>query len=271
MERKNQIFIYIFLLSGIFIVGYPFFFMVINSFKSAPEILHSPTSLPSSISFKGYVDVFKNLAIGKLFINSIFISACSTILNVVFSSMVAYGITKTELPYAKRIKEIILASMMIPSILLLIPTYTLMYNWNWINTYRVLIIPGMISAYNIFLMIQFMEQIDNSYIEAARIDGASELKIFLSVIFPMCKPAISTISILTFMGSWNDFLGPLLYLRGEEKMTVQLALYKFQSAVPGENLQQLWAATTLITLPIVIVYILLQKNFIQSFSGVGIK
>lgn len=271
MERKNRIFMYIFLLLGVVIVIYPFFFMIINSFKSTSEILHTPTALPTKISFDGYRDVFKNLNMLRLLKNSIFISGTLTLLNVLFCSMVAYGITKTDFRYSNLVKNIILASMMIPGILLLIPTYTLMYNWEWINTYRVLIFPGAISAYNIFLMIQFMEQIDNSYIEAARIDGCSELGIFFSIILPMSMPAISTISILTFMGSWNDFLGPLLYLRGDEKMTIQLALYKFQSSVPGDGLQQLWAATTLITLPIVFVYILLQKNFIKSFSGVGLK
>jgi len=161
--------------------------------------------------------------------------------------------------------------MMIPSVLLLIPTYTMMFNWDWIDTYRVLIIPVSVSAYNIFLMIQFVSQIDDAYLEAARIDGANEVMIFAKVVIPMSKPAIATIGILTFMGSWNDFMGPLLYLRGDAKMTLQLAVYKFSNAIPGVHIEQLWAALVLVSLPIVIVYFFMQKNFIKAFTGVGLK
>ena len=122
----------------------------------------------------------------------------------------------------------------------------MMYEWDWVNTYRVLIIPGAISAYNIFLLVQFMKQIDNAYLEAARIDGASEFRIFFKIVLPMLRPALATVGILTFMGAWNDFMGPLLYVRDESLMTLQLALYNFQTEVPGTNLEQLWAMTCLL-------------------------
>jgi multiple sugar transport system permease protein len=147
----------------------------------------------------------------------------------------------------------------------------MLYNWGWIDSYRVMIIPGMMSSYNIFLMIQFMKNIDDAYLEATRIDGANEFRVFVSVVMPMAKPALATLAILTFMGSWNDFIGPLLYLRDESKMTLQLALFRFRSEIPGENAEQVWAATTLITLPITILFFALQRNFIKAFTGVGIK
>lgn len=160
---------------------------------------------------------------------------------------------------------------MIPGVLLLIPQYMMFYDWNWIDSYRVLIIPGMMSAYNIFLMIQFMKQIDDAYLEATRIDGANEPRVFWSVVLPMAKPALATLVILTFMASWNDFVGPLLYLRDPDKMTLQLALYRFKSEIPGENVQQIWAATTMITLPVCVLFFFAQKNFIKAFAGIGIK
>ncbi|EOD01199.1 carbohydrate ABC transporter permease [Caldisalinibacter kiritimatiensis] len=267
---KNFI-IYAILISGAFVVIYPFFFMVINSLKTGPEIMHHPNALPREISLKGYIGVFKLLDVPRLFLNTIFISGSVTILNTIFSSMVAYGIVKTQIPGRKVLFKIILGSMMIPGILLLIPTYMMMYNWNWINTYRVLIIPAAISAYNIFLMMQFMKQIDNAYLEAARIDGASEWQIFWKIVLPMSKPALATIMILTFMGSWNDFFGPLLYLRDESLMTLQLGLYRFSSSIPGKHIEQLWAATTMISIPVVIVFFFLQKNFIKAFTGIGLK
>ena len=97
------------------------------------------------------------------------------------------------------------------------------------------------------------------------------MMIFTKVVIPMSKPAIATIGILTFMGSWNDFMGPLLYLRGDAKMTLQLAVFKFSNAIPGVHIEQLWAAMVIISLPMVIIYFLLQKNFIVAFTGVGLK
>lgn len=258
------------LLIGSIFVLYPFFFMIMNSFKTGTEIMNAPLALPKALSFNGYREVFKNLNIPRLFFNTIFIAGSVTVLNVLFSAMVAYAIVKQDVPYKKVTRGIILGSMMIPGVLLLIPTYTMMYNWDWINTYRVLIIPGALSAYNIFLMIQFFTQIDDAYLEAARIDGASELTIFTKVVLPMAVPALSTIGILTFMGSWNDFMGPLLYLRSEAIMTLQIAIFKFSSTIPGLHAEQLWAAMVIVSVPVVIIYFFAQKNFIKAFTG-GVK
>ena len=266
-----NVILYGILLFGSIIVLYPFFFMIMNSFKVGTEILNAPLALPKSISFHGYTEVFKSLNIPRLFFNTIFIAGSVTLLNVLFSAMVAYAIVKQDVPFKKLTRDIILGSMMVPGVLLLIPTYTMMYSWEWINTYRVLIIPGALSAYNIFLMIQFFTQIDDAYLEAARIDGASEVTIFTKIVLPMAKPALSTIGILTFMGSWNDFMGPLLYLISEAKMTLQIAIFKFRNAIPGVNIEQLWAAMVLVSVPVVIIYFCMQKNFIKAFTGVGLK
>ncbi|MCY9874378.1 carbohydrate ABC transporter permease [Vibrio barjaei] len=270
-SKNTMLLIYVTLIVASIVVLYPFFFMLINSFKSGPEIMHSPNSLPTEWSFRGYIEVFESINLARVFFNTIFISVSVTFLNVLFSSMVAYAIVKTNLPGREFWLKVILGSMMIPAVLFTIPTYMMMYEWNWINTYRVLIIPGSISAYNIFLLVQFMKQIDNAYLEAARIDGANEIRIFRKIVLPMLRPALATVGILTFMGAWNDFMGPLLYVRDESLMTLQLALYNFQTEVPGTNLEQLWAMTTMIAVPVVIVFFCLQKNFIKAFTGVGVK
>lgn len=270
-KRIRHLIIYTILILGAFVVIYPFFYMVMNSLKEAPEILHAPTALPEKISFEGYLQVFSALNIGRLFLNSVFIASTVTLSNVFFSSMVAYGIMKTGIRFKSFFVKFILGTMMIPGVLLLIPQYMMLYSWNWVDTYHVLIIPGMMSAYNVFLMIQFMKQIDDAYLEATRIDGANEFRVFVSIVLPMAKPALATLGILTFMGSWNDFIGPLLYLRDESKMTLQLALYRFKAEVPTENVEQVWAVTTMITVPISILFFALQKNFIKAFTGIGIK
>ncbi|MBY5944498.1 MULTISPECIES: carbohydrate ABC transporter permease [Photobacterium] len=270
-KMKKDALIYGALIIASLLVIYPFFYMIMNSFKTGPEILHSPNSLPTSLSFSGYLKVFETVNLGRVFFNTIFISVSVTFLNTLFSSMVAYAIVKTNLPGREFWLKLILGSMMIPAILFTIPTYIMMYEWNWINTYRVLIIPGAISAYNIFLLVQFMKQIDNAYLEAARIDGAGEFRIFTRIVLPMMRPALATVGILTFMGAWNDFMGPLLYVRDDSLMTLQLALYNFKAEIPSTNLEQLWAMTTMIAIPVVIVFFCLQKNFIKAFTGVGVK
>ncbi len=268
---KKDMFIYSSLLVVSLIVLYPFFFMVMNSFKTGPEIMHAPNALPKSISFDGYIEIFKTINLGRVFFNTIFVSLSVTVLNTLFSSMVAYSIVKTNLPARDFWLKVILGSMMMPAVLFTIPTYMMMYQWDWINTYRVLIIPGCISAYNIFLLVQFMKQLDTAYLEAARIDGAGEFRIFFKIVLPMIRPALATVAILTFMGAWNDFMGPLLYVRDDSLMTLQLALFNFNTEVPGTNLNQLWAMTTMIAVPVVLVFFCLQKNFIKAFTGVGVK
>lgn len=164
-----------------------------------------------------------------------------------------------------------LMTMMIPSVLFLIPTYVLMYNIGWVGNFAALIVPSAVSVFNIFLIRQFMTGIPNELVEAARIDGAGELAIFWRVIVPLTRPALATVAILTFMGSWNDFFGPLLYLNRPEQWTLQLGLLQFRGTVPGENAEQIWALTTLITLPIVVVYFFLQDQFVKAFANVSLS
>ncbi|WNF35671.1 carbohydrate ABC transporter permease [Bacillaceae bacterium IKA-2] len=267
----SKLLIYFLLTIGSIVVMYPFVFMILNSFKSGTEIIHYPMSLPKEWTLSGYIKVFTTLNIAVLFKNSVIIAVSVTILNVILNSMVAYAISKLKFRGRDLIFKIVLGSMMIPSILLLIPTYSMLYSFGWVNTYKVMIIPVAVSAYNIFLIRQFMTQIPTAYLEAARIDGANEFQVYWKIVIPMTKPVLATVAILTFMGSWNDLFMALLYLRDESMYTLQLGLYSFKTTIPGQFLEQLWAATTLVTLPVVAVFIFLQRYFIEAFSGVGLK
>ncbi len=267
----SQIVVYALLVAGAVFVAYPFFYMVMNSVKPGPEILNAPNSLPSRVTFSGYVDVFERLHMFRLFRNSIIVSGSITLLNTVLSALAAYAVAKIPFPGRDGLFAFMLATMMIPGVLLLIPTYVLIYNLGWVGQFYALIIPGAVTIYNIFLIRQFMVTVPNELLEAARLDGASELGIFWRVMVPISRPALATVAILTFIGSWNDFLGPLLYLNKPEVWTVQLGLQQFQSTVPGANAQQIWAATTLITLPLVVVYFFLQDQFMQAFTNVSLK
>jgi multiple sugar transport system permease protein len=146
-----------------------------------------------------------------------------------------------------------------------------MYNLGWINQFRSLIIPSAVSVYNIFLLRQFVSTIPDELIEAARLDGGNDLRIFWNIILPLTRPVLVTVAVLTFIGTWNDFFGPLLYLTDPDLWTVQIGLLQFQSGVPGENAQEIWAATALITLPLVVIYFFLQDQFVQAFANVKFK
>lgn len=269
--RRGKLLAYVLLSIGALAVLYPFFYMLMNSVKPGPEILHSPNALPSQITFSGYQGVFARLDVLRLFRNSIILAVSITLLNTILSAMAAFAIAKIPFPGRGPIFSFMLATMMIPSVLLLIPTYVIMYNLGWVNTFQALIVPSAISVYNIFLLHQFIRGIPDELVEAARLDGASDLGVFWRVILPLVRPALVTVAILTFMGSWNDFFGPLLYLNRPELWTVQLGLLQFQAGVPGENAQEIWAAVTLISLPPVIVFFFLQDQFIQAFANAKFK
>jgi multiple sugar transport system permease protein len=271
MPTWGTVLVYVILLLGAFIVLYPFFYMLMNSLKPGREILHSPTSLPSQITFSGYTGVFQRLNMLLLFRNSLILAISTTVLNTLLSALAAYAIAKIPFPGRAQIFSFMLATMMIPGVLFLIPTYVLMYNLGWVGQFHALIIPAAVTVYNIFLLRQFMVGIPTDTIEAARLDGANEFAIFLRVIMPISRPALATVAILNFMGSWNDFIGPLLYLNEPSKWTVQLGLHQFQSAVPGENAQEIWAATTLITIPLIVIFFFLQDQFMKAFANVSFK
>ncbi len=263
--------IYLLLVIGALVVLYPFFYMVMNSFKFGPEILHSPTKLPSQLTLTGYQGVFQTLNMLLLFKNSLILAVSITVLNTFLSALAAYAIAKIPFPGSKQIFAFMLATMMIPGVLFLIPTYVMMYRLGWVGHFYALIIPSAISVYNIFLIRQFIVGIPNEQVEAARLDGANDIHIFTNIILPLSRPVLATVAILSFIGSWNDFLGPLLYLNHPETWTVQLGLYQFQSSIPGEHVQEIWASMTLITLPLVLIYFLLQDQFIKAFANVSFK
>ncbi len=263
--------IFALLLLGGLLFAYPFFYILMNSFKPGREILFSPMSLPSNWTLSGYIKMWAALNVPLLFRNSMILAVSTTVLNLFFDSLVAYALAKIPFPGRERIFSFMVVTMMIPGVLFLIPTYVIIYRLGWVNQFQSLIIPGALSVYNIFLLRQFAQQIPTEIVEAARVDGASEFGIYLRVILPMMRPGLATVAILTFMGSWNDFFGPLLYLSRTEMWTLQLGLYKFQTAIPGENAEQIWAATSVITFPLVIVFFLLQDQFMAAFANARFK
>ncbi|MBX7235912.1 MAG: carbohydrate ABC transporter permease [Caldilineales bacterium] len=269
--RWGRLMAYLILILGAVAVLYPLFYILMNSVKPGREILHSPTSLPSQIVMDGYRLMWEQLNMPRLFANSLFLALSVTLLNLLLDGLAAYALAKIPFPGREAIFAFMLGTMMIPGILFLIPTYVILYRLEWVPSFKALIIPGAVSVFSIFLLRQFMKQIPDELVEAARLDGASEISIFFRIILPISRPALATVAVLTFMGSWNDFFGPLLYLNKPELWTVQMGLYQFQTSVPGENAEQIWAATTVITAPLVLLYFLMQDQFMAAFANVRFK
>jgi multiple sugar transport system permease protein len=274
MRRKfpvTSIIAYVVLLLGAAAVLYPFVYMVANSFKPGSELLNSKSLFPQTFTTSGYTGVFEELDLLRLFRNSLLLAVPITILNTVLSALAGYAFAKIPFPGRTQFFSFMLLTMMIPSVLFLIPTYVLIYNIGWVGRFESLIIPSAVGVFNIFLCRQFMSGIPDELIEAARMDGASEITIFLQLILPLARPALATVAILSFMGSWNDFFGPLLYLNQPQNWTLQLGLLQFRGSVPGENAQQIWALTTIITIPLVIVYFFMQEQFVKAFANVSLS
>jgi len=265
-----------YLIFGVLCIGgiafaLPFFYIMINSFKPGREILFNPMSLPTTWTLSGYIKMWETLNVPLLFRNSLILAVSTTFLNLLFDSLAAYGLAKIRFPGRDRIFSLMIITMMIPGVLFLIPTYVIIYRLGWVNQFQSLIIPGAVSVYNIFLLRQFAQQIQDEIVEAARVDGASEWGIYWQIILPMMRPALATVGILTFMGSWNDFFGPLLYLNKPELWTLQLGLYQFQTSVPGQNVEQIWAAMAVITVPLLIIFFFLQDQFMAAFANAKFK
>jgi len=262
---------YVVLITGSIIFLYPFVWMLAATLK--PELEISGFSLFSSqFTLDNYRFVFNKIPIIRAFTNSLLVSIVVTASVVVFGSMVGYALSRLNFPGRDTVFNLALGTMMIPAQLTLIPLYTMIVSFGWVNSYLALIIPGMMSSYAVLLFRQFFLSIPQSLIEAARLDGCSDWRILFTIVYPLSKPAIMTVSILTFMGIWNDVLWPLMVIRDPKLMTMPLMVTLF--AVGGQAEAQLGvqlAAAMLLALPIIVAYIFLQRYLIESIASSGMK
>ncbi len=190
----------------------------------------------------------------------------------VSSAIVAYGFSRIDWPGRDKVFLFVLATMMIPVPVVMVPLYSLYRELGWIGTLKPLWVPAFFAgAFNVFLLRQFFKTIPKELSEAARIDGCSEFRIFLQIIVPLAKPAITVVALFQFLYTWNDFLGPLIYLTDEKDYTLALALQAFQSQQGGTQWHHLMAASTLVVAPIIFLFFLTQRTFIEGVSMSGLK
>jgi len=245
----------------------PLWWMVSTALKTMQEVMsYPPTFFPENWLWENFVRAWEAAPFDLYTINTLTITILVVIGQVIVNSFVAYGFAKIPFKGRNVLFAIVLSTMMIPGFVTLIPQYVLFSNLGWINTYYPLVIPAFFgSAFNIFLLRQFYMTIPNEMIEAARMEGASHFYIWRKIGLPLTKPAMATVAIFSFNGAWNDFLGPLLYVNDEKLYTLQLGLQVFKGEM-STQWNYLMAGSLLVLLPVIILFFLFQKYFIQGIN-----
>lgn len=256
---------------------YPFLWTISSSFKTTTQLFSgNPLDLiPKPLRIENYVDAWKHVPFGRFLLNSLFISAFVTAMQILIACMAGYAFARLRFRGRNLLFIMFLGTMMVPGHVTLIPNYVLMRYLNWVNKYQALLIPSIFSGTcvtGMFLMRQYFFSIPKELEEAAIIDGCSRFRAFWVIVMPNVKPALATFSIIGFNSEWNAFLWPLIIINDANKMPIQVGLSYFKGVV-SSNWGVLLAGTTLSIIPVIIVFLIFQKYFVQGLvtSGFGGK
>ena len=248
----------------------PYVRMILDSFKTRVEIMKGTTMFPKKFILDNYRMVFQKTPIVNWFFNSLWTSTLVTVVTLFTSSLAGFVFAKYEFKGKQLIFWFIMATMMVPAQTTMIPSFLIIQKLGLYDNLFAIVFPSLVGGFGIFLCKQFIEDIPDSMVEAASIDGAGNMRIFFMVILPLIKPTLSALAIFTFLGKWNDYLNPLLYLSDISRMTMPLALSFFTSQRTSD-LGGVMAAATLVILPVTIVFLCFQKQFVRGISITGMK
>ena len=276
-KRKNQVFgmgvTHLFLILISLTIVLPIFWMLITSLKqTGAELTFPPQWIPNPIVWQNYLTVIKTLPFLKFLQNSLLIASLCTIGQVVVGSMVAFSFAQMKFPGRDKLFLVCLSSIMLPDAVLLVPTFIMFSKLGWVDSILPLVVPAFFGgkAFYIFLARQFFKGIPKDLFDAARVDGCSSWRLWWNIAMPLSKPMLITIALLRFLAEWNDFMGPMLYLRSMENRTLAVGLFTFLSQYGGEW-NYLMAATTMMALPLVIIFLFTQKYFIEGIATTGLS
>lgn len=274
-KRIHDIIYHVCMIAGCFIMLYPLLWLLGSSLKTNDEYYASPYSIiPKSWAFSNYIEGwggFARLTFTTFFKNSIFIAVLSTLGTVVSCTLVAYGFSRIKFKTRRFWFAAMLLTMCLPSQVLMIPQYLLFNQLGWVGTYLPLIVPHFCGgAFNVFLLMQFMKNVPREMDEAAIMDGCNPFQLFGHIMLPLVKPAISTVAVLSFMSSWSDFMGALLYLNKPDMYPVSYALKLF-SDENGTNYGPMFAMSVASLIPILILFFIFQKSLVEGISTTGVK
>lgn len=273
-DRKNfKLRLAGFLILMIFAVIFlaPYFWMLSNSFKSTKEILLEPNHLlPEQFTLESYRKVLFDSLFFTWFKNSAIVSITDTVVILFSSSIIGFVLSKYKFRMNKPFFALVLATMMVPVTAVIIPNFMLISSLGWYDRIISLIVPTFFNAFGIFLCKQYIDDIPKELFESAMLDGATDLKIYNRIVLPMIRPALGSLTIFTFLGIWNDYETPLIYLNTSKNMTLPLALSYFNNQHMSD-LSATMAAASLIMLPVTLLFLVFQKQFIKGITMTGMK
>jgi multiple sugar transport system permease protein len=247
----------------------PFVWMVLTGLKPLSEVA-SEEWLPSTFQWKNFAEVFRVIHFAQYYWNSLFVASWVTFLQVFTSSLAAYSFSRLHWPGRDKVFLLYLSTLMLPGLVIVITNYQIMIQLGLVDTLAGLILPSAFTAFGTFLLRQFMLSIPSSFDEAAEIDGASKWRIYLDVILPLCRPGLIALTIFTFIGNYHSFFWPLVMLRTQDKYTLPVGLLFFDSEI-GQSTHLLMAAVTMSVVPMIILFVVLQRFLIAGIQLGGVK
>jgi multiple sugar transport system permease protein len=256
-----------------FIFLAPLFVMIFTSFKPEAEVLNPRAIIPRTWTLENFKYVLsfpEDAPFIRWLLNSLFISTTVTLLVLVCSSTAAYAITRLRLPGTSRFLGFVVVTMMLPAQLFLVPVFLILSWLGWLDTPWALIVPATAGGFGVFMLSSFMRAIPRAIEEAALIDGCSPLGVYLHVNLPLCAPAMATLGIFTFIGSWNDYVGPLIFLDSIRNYTLPVGIALYQASYSTEYGKTL-AASVLATFPLLVMFMAFQRQIIESMAATGVK
>ena len=271
MKRAQAILIYSMLIGGVVATLAPLLWMVSASFMPAGEATAVPPRwLPSHFTLEQYRALFTRMNVGRHAASSALVATATTLISLALNSMAGYAFAKLRFAGRDRIFAALLGALVIPSQVAMLPLFLLLKELGLVNTYLGVIIPGMASVFGIFLVRQYALSIPDSLLDAARIDGAGELRIYWELVLPFCRPVLVTLAVFTFLGTWNDFLWPLIVLADDDLYTLPVAL----ANLLGEHVQDtelMMAGSVLTVLPVLGLFVALQRYYIAGIMSGALK
>ncbi|WSQ13038.1 carbohydrate ABC transporter permease [Streptomyces sp. NBC_01231] len=250
----------------------PFLWMLTGAFKPEADIRQVPPVLiPTSPTLANFRELFSSLDFTSMFANSVIVALSVTAGNLIFCSMLGYALAKLEFRGRRGVFALVMATLMVPGLVTFVPLYVLVANMGLTGSLLGLILPFVVTPFGVFLMRQFISTLPDELIDAARVDGCSELAIFWKVILPLTKPALATLGIITFLGSWNNFLWPLVVAQNESQYTLPVGLALASSGQDFTRYGVLLAGAVVVLLPVTIVFLLFQRHFVAGIATTGLK
>lgn len=264
--------IYLIAVLGLVAVAAPFVWMLLGSFKTQGELLQvPPTWWPQAPTTQNYDDLFNKANFPRYFLNSTVVALAVTAGNLAFCSMIGYALAKLRFKGRNALFVLVLATLMVPGMVTFVPLFVFVTNAGLANSYPGLILPFLVSPFGVFLMRQFFSGLPDDLMDAGRVDGTSELGIFARIMLPLTRPALATLGILTFLGSWNNFLWPLVIAQTEDKYTLPVALALYSTGQNAQNYGLLMAGAVVVVVPVLVMFLLFQRHVTKGIAITGLK